>query len=297
MNFAIIEVGSTTTKAYSYDGQTVEDLGRKYIPFKSHYKEENKLKEEDVKALYSFIEDIKSKVSSIYVFGTSIFRNLTDTQREEFLKITKKRLGIDFKIVSAEEESAYTVRGVISNISYDGRMAVIIGGGGSTEIAIVNHREVVKKLNLPFGAMDVTEQYPELKSDVVTTSFDEILNYVDNLVGNLEDDVEVAVLAGGDYIYFYETVGYAMEKNTLYEDDNQPYVLTFEQADEYDHDIMTKSLEKIKNLCPDNKGWWDGARGMRFCMNAISRKVNAKYIVPTRINMLLGLVDEIKKSM
>lgn len=50
-----------------------------------------------------------------------------------------------------------------------------------------------------------------------------------------------------------------------------------------DQDILTKSLDKIKEKCPDNIAWWDGARGMRFCINAVARNINAKYIVPTRI--------------
>ena len=60
--------------------------------------------------------------------------------------------------------------------------------------------------------------------------------------------------------------------------------------------IMLKSLNKIRNENPDDGDWWDGVRGMRFCMNAVGRKVNTKYIVPTRINMLLGIIAEITKK-
>lgn len=296
MKFGIIEVGSTNTKAYIYDEGRLKNLGSHFIAFKTNYKEDGHLRESDVEELIEFIRNIKKETPEVHVFGTSIFRNLKDDERKSFLNLMKERLDIDFKIVTSDEESEYTVKGVIANIDYGQKMAVIIGGGGSTEIAIIDHKNVVKKLNLNFGAMDITEKYPELKSDTVVTPFEEMLRYTSNLVGNLDDDVECAVLAGGDYIYFYETVGYEMAKNTLYEDINQPFMIDFPTADNYDHDILSKSLDAIKEKCKDNTGWWDGARGMRFCMNAIARKLRADYIIPTRINMLIGLADEIIKT-
>ena len=296
MRFGIIEVGSTTTKAYLYDKGYLKDLGSRYIPFKTNYKTDGKLRENDVESLYSFVDEVLCKTKDVHVFGTSIFRNLKDDEREKFLADFLDNYGFDFRIVTADEESLYTVKGVLSRIDYQKRMAVAIGGGGSTEIAIIDKGEIVKRLNLPFGAMDVTEAFPDLKEDIAKSSFDEILEYTSQLVGDLDDDVEVLVLAGGNYIYFYETVGYEMQRNEEYDDDNQPYILPFDMADAYDRDIMSKSLNDIKKKCPGNESWWDGARGMRFCMNAVARKVRADYIVPTKINMLIGLADEISKK-
>lgn len=100
-----------------------------------------------------------------------------------------------------------------------------------------------------------------------------------------------------DYIYFYKTIKYKRGKNFLYEDKNQLYLLDFNTADKYDRDILNKSLEKIKEENSDNAGWWNGARGMRFCMNAVARKLNAKYIIPTKINMIIGIANEIKNNL
>lgn len=296
MNFGVIEVGSTNTKAYLYKDGILEDLGARYIGFKTNYKKNNCLLDSDVNELCSFIEEIKEQVDKIYIFGTSIFRNITDEQREEFISMIKDKYDIDFRVVSASEESSYTVKGVVDKLSKPMKLAVVIGGGGSTEIAIVENGKTVRTLNLDFGAMDITEKFPELKEDKVDTPFEEMLDYTLSLIPEIDEDVDVMVLAGGDYIYFYETVGYAMEKNDIYEDNNQPYMLEFSIFNDYDYDILSESLDDIKKRCPDNQGWWDGARGMRFCMNAISRRLNAKYIIPTRINMLIGLAHEIEKN-
>lgn len=297
MKFGIIEIGSTNTKTYIYDNGELINLGNTFIAFKNNYNINNKhLLASDIEKLDNLITDLKKDVSEIYAFGTSIFRKLEDTERNEFIKRMADMHGIDFKVVTANEESKYTVDGVIGNIDYHKKMAVVIGGGGSTEIAIVENKEIIRKINLDFGAMDITDKFPDLKEDKTTTSFDEMLTFTLDLIEDIEDNVDILVLAGGDYIYFYETVGYEMERNSHYEDKNQPFMIAFEQGNIYDHDILTKSLDAIKAKCSGNEDWWDGARGMRFCMNAVARKLNAKYIIPTRINMLIGLANEIKKQ-
>ncbi len=298
MKFGIIEIGSTNTKAYIYDNEELKNLGKTYISFKSNFNINNKhLLPSDVEKLDNLIEDLKKDVDKIYAYGTSIFRKLEADELDEFTKRMKDKHDIDFKVVTADEESQYTVDGVIANIDYYEKMAVVIGGGGSTEIAIIENKKVIKKINCDFGAIDITDNFPDLKEDITETSFDEMIDYTLNLIDDIDESVEILVLAGGDYIYFYETVGYEMLPNNIYEDKNQPYIIPFDKANEYDHDILKKSLNAIKEKCPDNESWWDGARGMRFCMNAVARKVDAKYLVPTRINMLIGIANEIKNSL
>jgi len=295
-NFAILEIGSTNTKAYIYKDEILSDYGQRYIAFKSNYATNNALLESDIEELYSFIDKIKKEVKTIYAFGTSIFRKLTKEELTLFTNNIQKEYQVDFRMVSADEESLYTVKGVINNIDYDKKMAVVIGGGGSTEIAIIDNKEIIKKINLDFGAMDITDAYPELKEDTVKTDFNEILEYTMKKIPEIEDNVDALVLAGGDYIYFYQNADYQMEDNFLYQDQNQPYLLTFESLNEYDYDILSKSLDEIKSRCSGNEAWWNGARGMRFCMNAVARRLNAQYIIPTKINMIIGLTNEILKK-
>lgn len=292
LKFGVIEIGSTNTKTYIYDNNKFMNGGFKYIAFKDHYNEFHQLLDSDIETLYELIGNLKKETDKIYAFGTSIFRKLSNQEKEEFTKKLKQDWDIDFKVVSADEESTYTVHGVIDNIDYKEKMAVIIGGGGSTEIAIVENKQIVEKINLDFGAMDVTNKFPELKSDIVKSPYETFFEYVSSLIEDFDAKVDTVVLAGGDYIYFYEHLNYPMDKNSLYSDSNQPYMLKIEKSDQYDLDVMHKSLDKIKENAAD-PGWWDGARGMRFCISAVAHKLNAKIIIPTRINMLIGIINEI----
>jgi Exopolyphosphatase len=291
MKFGILEIGSTNTKACIYDNGTLNDHGQKHIAFKENYTDG--LSASDIDSLYDFINEIKKDVDKIYAFGTSIFRKISDQEQSKFADSLKEKFNIDFKIVSADDEARYTVDGVVGNINYDGKLAIVIGGGGSTELIVTEDKKVVKKTLLDFGAMDITKAFPDLRDDKATTDFDTILNYTSEKVGNLNVDADVLVLAGGNYIYFYQKADYEMATNHLYEDKNQPFLLTFDKLDSYSHDMMTKSWDEIKAKCPGNEAWWDGSRGMGFCMNAVARELNAKYIIPTKVNMTIGLVNEI----
>lgn|GEM_PF-415867 len=323
--FGVIEIGSTNTKAFVWDGKNLTSKGSKHIPFKDNYENGGKLNKNDVSTLFDFVREIKKEVGEVFAYGTSIFRKIStrtstpagsnlagdapsDThdisyvtkECDDFADKLRAEFGVAFKVVSADDEANYTVQGVIAGIkglgdgSFSKRLAVVIGGGGSTEIALINGQKIDKRVNLDFGAMDITKRFPELKDDKVSTNFDTILDYTRGLVGDLGASADVLVLAGGDYIYFYENVPFEMQKNHLYDDANQPWLLDFETLNRYDIEILDKSLNEIKTRIPGNDGWWNGARGMRFCMNAVARELGVQWIVPTRINMILGIVDEIK---
>ena len=114
MHFAIVEVGSTNTRAYLYKAGKVSDLGRTFIAFKNHYKENKTIWEEDKETLFSFLKNIKQE--KIYCFGTSIFRELDLETKESWLKEFKDKTGFEFHIVTSDMENEFTVYGAIANV-------------------------------------------------------------------------------------------------------------------------------------------------------------------------------------
>lgn len=293
-NFVIIEVGSTNTKAYLCNDNEVLDLGFKTIEFKNHYKKENKINDNDKKVLFDFINSIDN--ANVFVFGTSIFRNLDGVSKEEFLKEFKDKTGRDFYIVTPEEENEYTVYGAVSKVKYTGNVAVMIGGGGSTELSIVRNGEIIESCNSSFGAMDVSDNYPDLRSDIATTPYDKMLDETKTLVNKPNNNADVMILAGGDYIYFYEELSYPVIKNTLWSDELEPYMLDTVTMDKLDREFFyNKSLDEIC-IRTNNEGWWRGARGMRICVKALVDILDVKYIIPTRISMVYGISEAIKSG-
>lgn len=291
--FAIVEIGSTNTKAYIYENGELKDLGFNTIEFKSHYKKKNRIDENDKKELFEFIKGLG--IEKVYVYGTSIFRNLGDEEKSTWLNEFKSETGFDFNIVTSEEENEYTVYGAVSNVDYSGRIAVMIGGGGSTELSIVENGKIIESANSNFGAMDVTDNYPDLKTDYATSDYETIVEKTKKIVNKPKNKADILILAGGDYIYFYETLNYPIGKNKFYDNPLQPYCLDIDTMDKLDKDFFYNvSLEKVC-VETNNDGWWRGARGMRICVKSLVDVLDAKYIIPTRINMVYGILEEIKK--
>jgi hypothetical protein len=68
--------------------------------------------------------------------------------------------------------------------------------------------------------------------------------------------------------------------------------------DEYNEDFFYhKSLLEVQNDNMENRSLWSGtARGMRICICSITKAVDAKYIIPTRISMVYGIIEKIKNN-
>jgi len=290
--FAIIEIGSNNTKTHVYEDDNLIYENSVTIEFKNNYSNENKIDENDLNKLYDVIRKAFEYTENVHVFGCSIFRNITDKELSDINSRLKEDFNVQIEVVSQEDEASLTALGCYSNIDYDGNICVFIGGGGSTELIFVNNGEVIGKKYYNFGVVDVTKKFTTLKNDVPECTFDEVYEYINELVGDLNFKADILILAGGDHLYWYNNAEYKLMDNTLYKNENQRYMITTEMSDNYDRDALITSLDRVRSNS-DNPKWFDGSRAMKVITNLISHKIDAKYIVPTKINMEDGLKNKI----
>lgn len=286
--FAIIEIGSNNTKTHIYKDEDVIYENTTTIQFKKNYKKENKINEEDLNELYKVIENVLSYTKNVNMYGCSIFRNISKEELNEINKKIYDKFGFEIQVVSQEDEAQYTALGCYSNIEYNGNICIFIGGGGSIELIFVNNKKIIDKKYYNFGVVDITNKFDTLKNNIPDCSFNDVYNYVDELIGDIDRKTEVLILAGGDHLYWYNNARYDLIENTLYKNKNQKYMLTTEMSDKYDKDALITSLDRIR-ANSDNPKWFDGSRAMKVITNLISHKIDAKYIIPTKINMEDGL--------
>lgn len=292
---AIIEIGSNNTKTHVYeDNKTIYD-NNTTIEFKANYKKNNRIEDTDLELLYKVIETAKEYTDNIHIYGCSIFRKLSQEELDSINGVIKEKYNLEIEVVSQEDEAKYTVMGCYSNIDYDGTICVFIGGGGSTELLFVNNKEIIDKKYYNFGVVDVTSKFETLKEDIPTCTFDEVYDYIDSLVNDINVKADVLILAGGDHFYWYNNAEYELLENTLYKNENQKYMITKEMSDKYDRDALVTSMDRIRSNS-DNPKWFDGSRAMKVITNLISNKIDAKYIIPTRINMEDGLKSVLIKG-
>ncbi|WP_135210708.1 Ppx/GppA phosphatase family protein [Vitreimonas flagellata] len=94
---------------------------------------------------------------------------------EVFLNRVRKDLGLDFQIISAEEEAKLSVLGCASLLEHEAEHAMIVDiGGGSTEISWVSPQAVLKGGleapilswgTSPMGVVTLAEEEPEPDTD------------------------------------------------------------------------------------------------------------------------------------
>ena len=290
MKVSIIEIGSNNTKTHVYEGDSLVYENNTTIEFKKNYKMQNKIQKSDLEKLYEVIENALKYTDNVHIYGCSIFRNITEEELEEINKEIEKRFNLNIEVVSQEDEAKYTAIGCYNNINYNGNICIFIGGGGSIELIFVNDKKIIDKKYYNFGVVDVTNKFTSLKDDIPTCTFEEVYNYIDELINDINIKADLLILAGGDHLYWYNNAKYELKENTLYENENQKYMLTREMGDDYDKNALVTSLDKIRQNS-DNPLWFDGSRAMKVITNLISHKVDAKYIIPTKINMEDGLKD------
>ncbi len=286
--FAIIEIGSNNTKTHIYKDEDIIYENTTTIEFKKNYKNENKINENDLDRLCEVINNALNYTKNISIYGCSIFRNISKKELNEINKKLYNKFSLQIQVVSQEDEANYTALGCYNNIEYNGNICVFIGGGGSIELIFVNNKKIIDKKYYNFGVVDITNKFDTLKNDIPNCSFSDVYKFVNELIGDINFKADVLILAGGDHLYWYNNAGYKLIDNTLYKNEKQKYMLTTEMSDNYDKDALVTSLDRIRQNS-DNPKWFDGSRAMKVTTNLISHKIDAKYIIPTKINMEDGL--------
>lgn len=289
MNKIIVEVGSTCTKIDRYDGNKIEKLERKTIQFKKHYCEDNCLRESDVKELIESINDLKNISKDIYICGTSIFRSLNDEEKNSFLNRFKNETGYDFDIISQEKENELTVYGATRFVQ--GKVCVFIGGGGSTEIAIYDNG-IKESVNSKIGVIDVTQHFPDLAEDIATSNIEDVKSFIKQRLTLPKEKADILILSGGGHEKFARLSGIKYENNTLYNDNAAPIMMDIEtRKSESERYYKAISLDEIRNRVND-PDWWYATRAMCAFVLVVAEEIGAKYVVPTDIAMVYGILDK-----
>lgn len=290
--FAIIEIGSNNTKTHVYENDKAIYDNTTTIEFKKNYAKEEKIAKEDLDKLYKLIIKAKEYTDKIYVYGCSIFRKLTKEELNNINKDLKDKFNIEIEVVSQVQEAKYTALGCYNDIDYKDNICIFIGGGGSIELIFVKDKKIIDTKYYNFGVVDITKKFPSLKDDIASCTFDEVYGYIGELITDINRKADVLILAGGDHFYWYNNAEYKLLENSLYKNEKQPSMITRQMSDEYDKDALLTSLDRIRSNS-DNPLWFDGSRAMKVITNYISHQVDAKYIIPTKINMEDGLKDSI----
>lgn len=196
-------------------------------------------------------------------------------------------MGLEFNIISQEKENELTVLGATRFVGE--KVCVFVGGWGSTEISIFSST-ITESKNTSIEVVDVMNKFPDLADDYAKTPLGEVMKYIEERLNVPNDEVDILILVGGGHELFARGSGIKYESNTLYNDNAAPIMMDIKtRKSETKRFYESISLDNIrKNV--SNPDWWFATRAMCAFVLVVAKKIGAKYIVPTNISMVYGIL-------
>lgn len=232
-----------------------------------------------------------NNIKTLYFRDTDLVK-LEENKYIKEVNSFKKETGYEFNIISQEKENELTVFGTTRFVK--DKVCVFIGGGGSTEIAIYD-KEIKESINSKIGVIDVMQTFPDLADDIATTNLETVKKFIKERLNLPKEKADILILAGGGHEKFARHSGIKYEDNTLYEDKASPIMMDIEtRKSETERYYKVISLDEIRSRVKDPE-WWYATRAMSAFALVVAEEIGAKYIVPTDIAMLCGILDKEKE--
>ena len=106
------------------------------------------------------------------------------------------------------------------------------------------------------------------------------------------EKADILILAGGGHEKFARYSGIKYEENTVYKDSAAPIMMDIETREkETERYYKSISLNEIKRRVKD-PDWWYATRAMSAFVLVVAEAIDAKYIIPTDIAMVYGILDK-----
>ena len=159
------------------------------------------------------------------------------------------------------------------------------------EIAIYD-KEIKESVNTKVGVIDVMQEFPDLAEDYATTDIEKVKHFIKERLNLPKEKADILILAGGGHEKFARYSGIKYEENTLYNDSASPIMMDIEtRKKETERYYKSISLDEIRQRVKD-PDWWYATRAMSAFALVVAEAIGAKYIVPTDIAMVYGILEK-----
>lgn len=293
-----IDLGSSTIKTYTCEEEKIAPqlVAEKSILFKNFFSEEIGISQKNYRELIKYMKELVEQydlqVDNCKIYATGIWRKIPKAQYEN-LKGDFRELGLLFHIITQEEENYYfekAMQGV-----YDEKKVLMVNmGGKTTELLVYDKGEVVQRKNLQIGVAEIMNHFPEINDENNGLKIQDIMQYALDILKEEEIDFgcECGIFTGGE-LRFQKLVKYHLVPNRIFHDSIHEYMITYEDLAKKNEELLEKmSLDDLYVLMPHNPKWMDGAKAGSILAQAIFKKANIGYIIPSDLNIVNGIVKE-----
>ncbi len=293
-----IDLGSSTIKVYEYETE-LKLIEEHSIYFKNNFDSVKGISKENLEDLCTYFKELKEKYNLKYentnILATGIFRNLCYEKKNELIKLFNDKYDLHFNIISHGIENYYLGRAMQND--YNGKKVLIINmGGKTTEIVTFNGDKIVATDNLTIGVADLLNKFTSVNESTSGDTIEEMTDFVAEKLSkvDLDIDYDCAIFTGGEERFELLTK-FNLVPNTLFNDGIHKYMVSLEDYIAGTENVFYNiTMEELYNLMPQNPKWMDGARSGAILPLAIFKKANIKWIVPSDLNLINGVINDNK---
>ncbi len=299
MKHYYIDLGSSTIKIYSYEN-ILKLLEEHSIYFKNDFDAEKGISKKNLDELCNYFEEIKSKYDLQYynthIYVTGIFRNLIPERKLELVKMFNDKFDLHFNIISHGIENYYLAK-AMENDYNNNKVLIINMGGKTTELVTYLGKKVTNSTNINVGVADLLNRFEKVNEELSGNSVEEMEEFVLGKISEIQfdQDYDCAIFTGGEERFELLT-GFNLVENTLFNDNIHKYMLSLEDYIKGTEKVFYNvTMQKLYELMPSNPKWMDGARSGAIIPLAIFKKANIKWIIPSDLNLINGVINDLNK--
>jgi exopolyphosphatase/guanosine-5'-triphosphate,3'-diphosphate pyrophosphatase len=163
----LISIGTNSTRLLVLHGDAVTDaqsvgtrLGRGLGP---DGKLDPAARERTLETIAAYVAALRAHRATVDVIATSALRRADDAA--DFGRAVAALAGVEPRIISGDDEAAYSFAGAMWGVGAAGRVGVLDVGGGSTELAVGAPGAVERTTSLEIGAVRLSERFPALMGE------------------------------------------------------------------------------------------------------------------------------------
>ncbi|TPR47175.1 exopolyphosphatase, partial [Apilactobacillus micheneri] len=108
-----------------------------------------------IRTLESFTEDFKD-LENVHLRAMATAATRMAKNQKEFLAEVKAKTDIDLEVITGTTEAYYDYLGVINSLPVVNGI-IMDTGGASTELVLIQNRQAVNMISLPFGSVTLSE--------------------------------------------------------------------------------------------------------------------------------------------
>lgn len=292
-----IDLGSSTIKVHEYR-ESLRLLDEHSIYFKNNFNSETGISEENKEELFKYFKHLQDthnmKYENTHIFATGIFRELSRERKQEMVKEFNDRFDLHFEIISHGIENHYL--GAAMKNDYNNKKVMIINmGGKTTELVTIKDNEIIARKNIKVGVAELLNKFPEVNDEYSSASVKEMNDFVKEKIKDVkfDQDYDCAVFTGGEERFELLT-DFNLVENNLFDDGIHKYKVSYEDYIKgTEHVFFNLTLEQLYKLMPNNPKWMDGARPGAILPLAIFEMANVKWIIPSDLNLINGVINDI----